>query len=90
MSQLDDIDLALIGSAALVAAGTFAMIANYRFDQTLADRNDPFTNIVDLYRKYRDQTHAHQGRVDPLLRGHCAAVDVFTISGIVYVILRFD
>ena len=89
MSPLDIIALGVLGSAALVAVGTFAMIANYLFDNALADRNDPFPNIVDLYRKYRDHTRARQGRVDPWLWVHFAAVGVFILAGMVYVTMRF-
>ncbi len=89
MSQLDFIALGVLGSTGLLAVGTFAMIANYLFDNALADRNDPFPNIVDLYRKYRDHTRARQGRVDPWLWVHFAAVGVFILAGMVYVIMRF-
>ncbi len=89
MTPLDYIALAVIATAALVAVGSFAMIANYLFDRGLADRSDPFPNIVDLYRKYRDHTRAQLGRVDRWLWIHLAAVGVFIAGGIVYVIARF-
>ncbi len=89
MSPLDYIALAVIGTAALVAVGAFAMIVNYLFDQALADRNEPFPNILDLYRKYRDHTRAQRGRVDPRLWIHLAAVGVFIVGGMVYVVIRF-
>ena len=89
MSQLDYIALGVLGSAALLAVGTFAMIASYLFDNALADRNDPFPSIVDLYRKYRDHTRAQRGRVAPWLWVHFAAMGVFIMAGMVYVIMRF-
>ena len=89
MITLDYIALVVLGSAALVAVGSFAMIANYLFDNALADRNDPFPRILDLYKKYRDHTRAQRGRVDPWLWVHCAAVGIFIVAGMVYVILRF-
>ncbi len=89
MNQLDFIALVVLGSAALLAGGTFAMIANYLFENALADRNDPFPRIVDFYRKYRAHTRAQQGRVDPWLWVHFAAVGVFILAGMVYVVVRF-
>ncbi len=89
MSPLESIALAVTGAAALVAVGSFAMIANYLFDQALADRNDPFPNIIDLYRKFRDHTRAQRGRVDPRLWIHLAAVAVFIAGGMAYVAIRF-
>ena len=89
MSLLDYIFLALLGSAALVAAGSFAAIANYLFAHELADRSNPMPNIIDLYKQYRDHTRATSGRVAPLLWVHIAAVGAFIMAGMVYVILRF-
>ncbi len=89
MSLLDVIALAVIATAALVAVASFAVIARYLFDQSLADRNDPFPNILALYRKYRDHTRAQTGRVDPRLWIHLAAVGVFIVGGMVYVVIRF-
>ena len=89
MNQLDYIALAVIGPAALVAVGSFVLIANYLFDNALADRNDPFPNIVALYRKYRDHTREQYGRVDPRLWVHFTAVGVFIVGGMIYVIMRF-
>ena len=89
MTLLDYIACAVIGTAALVALGSFATIANYLFDRALADRSDPFPNILDLYRKYREHTRAQHGRVDPRLWIHLAAVGVFIAGGVLYVIVRF-
>lgn len=89
MNQLDYIAIALLGGAALVAAGSFSAIANYLFDHELADRRDPVPNIIALYKKYRDHTRAASGRVAPLLWVHITAVGVFIVTGMVYVILKF-
>ena len=89
MTPLDYIALAVIGASALVAVGSFAAIVNYLFDRALADRSDPFPNILDLYRKYRDHTRARHGRVDTRLWIHLAAVGVFIAGGVLYVIVRF-
>jgi hypothetical protein len=89
VSQIDYIFLTLLGSAALVAVGSFASIANYLFAHELADRNNPMPNIIDLYKKYRDHTRAASGRVAPLLWVHITAVGAFIIAGMVYVILKF-
>ncbi|MBL0714988.1 MAG: hypothetical protein JJV98_14950 [Desulfosarcina sp.] len=89
MSQLDYIAIALLGTAALVAVGSFAVIANYLFTNELADRREPFPNIIALYKKYRDHTRARTGRVDPWLWIHMAAAGLFILAGMVYAILRF-
>ena len=89
MNQLDYIAFALLGAAALVAAGSFAVIANYLFDHGLADRRDPVPNIIDLYQKYRDHTRAASGRTAPMLWVHLSAAGMFILTGVVYMIFKF-
>jgi hypothetical protein len=89
VSQLDYIALALLGASALAAVGTFVVIANYLFAHDLADRREPFPNIIDLYKKYRDHTRGQTGRVNPWLWCHLAAVGTFILMGMIYAILRF-
>ncbi|MGD8267576.1 MAG: hypothetical protein PVF55_05370 [Desulfobacterales bacterium] len=89
MNQLDYIAAALLGAAALLAAGSFAVIADYLFTHGLADRRQPLPNIIDLYKKYRDHTRGQTGRVNPWLWMHFTAVGAFILIGMIYVILRF-
>ncbi len=89
MNQLDYIAVALLGAAALLAVGSFAVIANYLFDHDLADRREPAPNIIALYKKYRDHTRGNTGRVNPWLWVHIAAVGAFILIGMIYAILRF-
>ena len=89
MNQLDYIAAALLGATALLAAGSFAVIADYLFAHGLADRRQPLPNIIDLYKKYRDHTRGQTGRVNPWLWMHLTAVGAFILTGMVYVILRF-
>ena len=89
MNQLDFIAAALLGASALLAVGSFAVIANYLFAHGLADRREPPLNIIDLYKKYRDHTRGQTSRVNPWLWMHLTAVGAFILTGMVYVILRF-
>jgi hypothetical protein len=89
VTELDFIAIAVLGSAAVLAAGTFAAIANYLFTHELADRNQPAPNIVALLKTYRAHTRGQTGRTAPLLWVHLAAVGVFIAGGVVYVIARF-
>ncbi len=89
MNQLDYIAAALLGALALLAAGSFAVIANYLFDHGLADRRQPPANIFDLYKRYRDHTREQTGRVNPWLWMHLTAVGAFITIGMIYALLRF-
>jgi hypothetical protein len=89
LNQLDITAIAVLGAAAAVAAGSFAAIANYLFANDLADRRDPFPNIIDLLKRYRAHTRAQTGRTTPLLWVHISAVGVFIAGGMVYAILKY-
>jgi hypothetical protein len=66
-----------------------AAIANYLFDHRLADRNDAFPNLLDLYRKYKRHTKKQTGQVNPLLWIHAAAAGTFILIGVAYTLARF-
>lgn len=86
------LDYAAVGgmvAAALAAVGSFGVIANYLFDHRLADRNDPFPNMLDLYKKYRHHTKAQTGRVNPLFWIHTVAAGTFIMIGVAYTLARF-
>lgn len=82
---------ALIGMAiaALAAAVSFGLIANTLFENRLADRRDPFPNLLSLYRQYRRHTRSRSGRVNPLLWLHLGAAGVFILIGVAYTLARF-
>jgi hypothetical protein len=85
-------DYAALGGmvvSALVAVASFGVIANYLFDHRLADRNDPFPNILALYKKYRGHTKEQTGQVNPLFWIHTAAAGAFILIGVAYTLARF-
>jgi hypothetical protein len=89
MTTMDFAAIAGMGMAAVVSAVSFGMIANYLFDHGLADRNDSFPNLLELYRKYRRHTKEKTGQVNPLLWVHAAATGAFILTGVAYTLARF-
>ena len=89
MTTMDYTAIGGMLAAALVSALSFGMIANYLFDHRLADRNDPFPNILDLYRKYKAHTKETTGQVNPLYWIHTVSVGVFIALGVGYTLMRF-
>jgi len=61
MTTMDFAVAAGMGMATVVSAVSFGMIAKYFFDHGLADHNDPFPNLITLYRKYKQHTKAKTG-----------------------------
>jgi hypothetical protein len=89
MQTMDYAAILGMAAAALAAVVSFGMIAHYLFEHRLADRHDPFPNLLALYRQYRRHTREKAGRVDPLLWVHLGAVGVFVLMGVVYTLTRF-
>lgn len=89
MITMDYAAIAGMGLAAVVSAVSFGMIANYLFDHGLADRNDPFPNLFNLYRKYKQHTKEKTGQVNPLLWIHAVAAGAFILTGVAYTLARF-
>ena len=89
MTSMDWTALAVMGSAAFVSAASFALIANYLFEHGLADRNQPPTNIFDVYKQYRRHTQATMGAVPLLFGVHVAAAATFIGAGLLYTLARF-
>jgi hypothetical protein len=89
MMTMDYAAIAGMGLTAVVSAVSFGMIANYLFENGLADRNDPFPNLLDLYRKYKRHTKAQTGQVNPLLWIHTVAAGTFISIGVIYTLARF-
>jgi hypothetical protein len=89
MTTMDYAAIAGTGTAAVVSAVAFGMIATDLVDHGLADRNDPFPNLLELYRKYRRHTKEKTGQVHPLLGGHAAAAGAFIPTGVACTRARF-
>lgn len=89
MTTMDYAAIAGMVLAAIASAVTFGMIANYLFDNHLADRNAPPGNLLVLYRKYKNHTRETTGRVNPLLWVHAAAAGTFIAIGVAYSLARF-
>jgi len=79
----------VMGAAAAVSALSFALIANYLFENRLADRNQPPTNILEVYKQYRRHTQATLGAVPLLFGVHVAAAATFIGAGMLYILARF-
>jgi hypothetical protein len=86
---MDCAAIAGMGVAAGVSAVAFGMIANDLVDHGLADRNEPFPNLLELYRKYRRHTKEKTRQVHPLLGGHAAAAGAFILTGVACTRARF-
>ena len=78
-----------MGLAAVVAAGSFSVIARYLFDRGLADRNAKAPNILDLYKTYMAQTRKQNGRIGTAFWVHSGSAGLFILTGVVYTIVRF-
>ena len=78
-----------MGLAALVAAGSFSVIAKYLFDRGLADRNERAPDIRIYYRTYLTATRKESGRVGVVFWMHCVAAGIFICTGVGYTIFRF-
>jgi hypothetical protein len=89
MQTMDYVAIFGMAVAALAAAVSFGMIAKTLFEHRLADRNDPFPNLMSLYRKYQRHTRETTGRVNPLFWFHLGAVGVFVLVGVAYTLARF-
>ena len=89
MTTMDYAAIAGMGMAAVVSVVFFGTIATYLFHHGLADRNDSFPNLLDLYREYRRHTKEKTGQVSPLLWIHAAAAGAFVLMGVAYTLARF-
>ena len=78
-----------MGVAAIIAAGSFSIIARYLFDHGLADRNALAPNIMDLYRAYMAHTKKKNGRIGGVFWVHSVSAGIFIATGVLYTIGRF-
>lgn len=88
MTTMDWTAIVVMGAAALVAALSFALIANTLFDHNLADRNHPPANIFTLYRQYRQHARATAGGTPLLFWIHATAAGGFIAAGVLYTLAR--
>jgi len=81
--------LILMGIAAVIAAGSFSIIARYLFDRGLADRNAQVPDILVFYKTYMAHTKKQTGRIGTAFWVHCVSAGVFITTGVFYTIGRF-
>jgi len=81
--------LVIMGVAAVIAAGSFSIIARYLFDHGLADRNALAPNIMALYKTYVAHTQKTAGRIGVPFWVHSVSVGIFISTGVAYTIGRF-
>jgi hypothetical protein len=78
----------VLGVAAVIAAGSFTIIARYLFDRGLADRSALAPNIIDFYKIYIAHTKHKTGRIGGAFWVHSASTGVFIATGVIYTIGR--
>jgi len=78
-----------MGVAAVIAAGSFSIIARYLFDHGLADRNALRPNIMELYKTYIAHTKQKTGRIGAPFWVHSISAGIFISTGVFYTIGRF-
>jgi hypothetical protein len=78
----------VMGVAAVIAAGSFSVIANYLFDRGLADRNHASADIRRFYKIYITQTKQASGRIGSAFWVHGVSVAIFILTGVIYTVVR--
>lgn len=78
----------VLGVAAVIAAGSFSIIARYLFDHGLADRTALVPNILDLYKTYIAHTKKETGRIGGAFWIHIVSAGIFIATGVIYTIGR--
>lgn len=78
----------VLGVAAVIAAGSFSIIARYLFDHGLADRTARVPNIIDLYKTYIAHTRQKTGRIGSAFWVHSVFTGIFIATGAIYTIVR--
>lgn len=81
--------LVSMGLAAIIAAGSFSIIARYLFDCGLADPNAPAPEVLAFYKAYIAHTKKKTGRIGGAFWVHCISAGIFITTGVVYTIVRF-
>lgn len=81
--------LIVLGVTAVIAAGSFSIIARYLFDHGLADRTALAPNILDLYKTYLAHTKKKTGRIGIVFWVHSISAGIFIATGVIYTIGRF-
>jgi len=78
-----------MGVAAVIAAGSFSIIAQYLFKRGLADRNALAPNIMALYKTYIAHTKKKTGKIGGAFWVHSVSAGIFISTGVAYTIGRF-
>jgi hypothetical protein len=81
--------LIVMGLAAVIAAGSFSIIARYLFDRGLAERDTPAPNIMNLYKTYIAHSKKKTGRIGVAFWIHSVSAGIFISTGVFYTIGRF-
>jgi hypothetical protein len=81
--------LVIMGAAAVIAAGSFSIIARYLFDRSLADRNALAPNILGIYKTYIEHTKKKTGKIGGAFWVHSVSAGIFISTGVAYTIGRF-
>lgn len=81
--------LGIMGIAAVIAAGSFSIIARYLFDRGLADRDTLAPNIMAVYKTYIAHTQKTAGRIGVPFWIHSVSAGIFISTGVAYTIGRF-
>ena len=89
MATADYTILIVMGTAALIAAGAFAVIAAYLFDRGLADRNAKMPDLRVFYKTYMAHTRQQTGRIGTAFWVHSISAGIFILTGVIYTIARF-
>ena len=77
-----------MGVAAVIAAGSFSIIARCLFDRCLADRNARAPDIRVFYKTYITHTKKKTGRIGGAFWIHSVSAGIFIFTGVVYTIVR--
>lgn len=80
--------LIIMGVAAVIAAGSFSIIARYLFDRGLADHSAKAPNILIFYKTYMTQTRKQTGRIGTAFWIHSGSAGIFILTGVAYTIAR--
>lgn len=81
--------LIVMAIAAVIAAGSFAIMARYLFDRGLADPNALAPNLMVLYRSYLVHTKKESGRIGRVFWFHSISAGIFISTGVVYALGRW-
>ena len=89
MTTLDYTILITMGVLAVLAVGSFSIIARYLFDRGVVDRDRPTPDVRHFYKKYIEHTRADSGRIGIAFWIHSVSAAIFILTGVIYTLFRF-